>query len=127
MPTYTYECNACELEFDELVPLATYQDPQPCPTCKNLSERVLGHYFPGVVFKGDAWATKNNRVAGQMANNRKHAGEKQYELKMDGAIPQLAPNVGGERTNSWGDAAKLAKDQGKDTSGYDRLARKEKV
>jgi len=127
MPTYTYECEACEIEFDELVPLKFYQDPQPCPECETMSKRILGHRFPGTVFKGDSWGTKNGRVAGQMAANRKRAGAKQHELKMDGAIPTLAPNVGGERVNSWSDAAKLAKDKGKDTSGYERLARKGKA
>jgi putative FmdB family regulatory protein len=124
MPTYTYRCEPCDVDFDELIPLAKYQDPQPCPTCEAMSPRIVGS-FPGTIFRGDGWSSKNGRVASQMAENRKRAGTKQQELKMDGAVPQLAPNVGGERTDSWSDAAKLAKSKGKDTSGYDRLARKE--
>jgi len=127
MPTYTYECTSCEREFDEIVPMKFYQDPQPCPECETMSKRVLSRRFPGTIFKGDSWGTKNGRVAAQMAENRKRAGAKQLELKRDGAIPTLAPNVGGERTDSWSDAAKLAKSKGKDSSGYEQRARKEKA
>jgi hypothetical protein len=41
-------------------------------------------------------------------------------------VPSLAPNVDGERTDSWSDATKLAKSKGKDTSGYEKYARKER-
>ena len=125
MPTYSYECDACETEFDDMVPMAFYKEPQPCPECGEMSKRVVGNRAPGMVFKGDSWGTKNGRVKGQMAERRRQAGAKQHELKMDGAVPTLAPNVGGERTDSWSDAAKLAKDKGKDTTGYEKLARKE--
>jgi putative FmdB family regulatory protein len=126
MPTYSYECDPCESQFEEMVSMAFYQEPQPCPECGMMAKRILGDKAPGMVFKGDSWASKNGRIAGQMAERRKKAGIKQHELKMDGAVPTLAPNVNGERTASWSDAAKLAKDKGKDTSGYDKLARKEK-
>ena len=124
MPTYNYECAACSNGFEELIPLAQYQEPQPCPECGELAPRVLGA-FPGTVFRGDGWATKNNRVAGQMAERRKRAGAKERDLKGDGMVPTLAPNVGGERTDSWSEASRLAKSKGKNTSGYDQRARKE--
>jgi len=127
MPTYTYDCETCETEFEDMVPMAFYKEPQPCPSCGKMAKRTLGNRFPGMVFKGDAWASKNGRIAGQMAERRKKAGIKQHELKMDGAVPTLAPNVGGVRTDSWSEAAKLAKSKGKNTSGYERLARKNKA
>ncbi len=34
----------------------------------------------------------------------------------------LVPNVEGERVDSWGEASKLAKAKGKETTGYDRMA-----
>jgi hypothetical protein len=85
----------------------------------------MGTSFPGMIFRGDGWASKNNRIAGQMKDKNKRLKGKEREQKGDGMIPTLAPNVGGEQTSSWAEAAKLAKDKGKDTSGYDRLARKE--
>lgn len=124
MPTYNYQCDACSNEFEELIPLAQYQDPQPCPECDEPAPRVLGS-FPGTIFRGDGWASKNNRIAGQMKDKNKRLEAKENEQKGDGMIPSLAPNVGGEQTDSWSEASKLAKSKGKDTSGYDALARKE--
>jgi len=124
MPIYNYECNSCGNGFEELIPLAQYQDPQPCPECGESAPRVMGA-FPGTIFRGDGWASKNNRIAGQMKDKNKRLASKEREQKGDGMIPTLSPNVGGEQTASWADAAKLAKDKGKDTSGYDARARKE--
>lgn len=124
MPTYNYECDTCCNEFEELTPLAQYQDPQPCPECGELAKRVMGA-FPGTIFRGDNWSSKNNRIAGQMREKNKRLEAKEREQKGDGMIPSLAPNVGGEKTDSWAEASKLAKSKGKDTSGYDSRARKE--
>jgi putative FmdB family regulatory protein len=127
MPTYSYECEKCEVEFDELVKLEFYKDPQPCPQCGEMSKRTLGNRFPAMVFRGDSWATKNNRIKGQMRDKNKRLAAKEREQKGDGMIPSLAPNVDGERVDSWSDATKLAKSKGKDTSGYEKYARKEKA
>ena len=51
---------------------------------------------------------------------------KQRERRNDAPTATLAPNVDGERVGSWSDAAKLAKSKGKDASGYEARARKEK-
>jgi hypothetical protein len=76
---------------------------------------------------GDGWASKNLRVASQMRRKNERLGAREREMKGDGTVPQLVPNVGGERTESWSDAAKLAKDRGHDASGYEHRAREEKA
>jgi hypothetical protein len=38
----------------------------------------------------------------------------------------LAPNVGGEQTDTWAEAQKLAASKGKDTTSYEPLVTKEK-
>lgn len=121
MPIYTYRCEACEDEFDEFAKLEHYQDPQPCPNCGTTSKRILGDP-PGVVFKGEGWMTKGMRVAKQMRDKNARLDRKMAERKQDGDLPSLVPNVNGERTESWSDAAKLAADKGRDPSGYERLA-----
>ena len=99
----------------------------PCPEC-GAEEQTYRLFSPPMInFSGDGWSTKNGRIAGQMRKKNERLAAKEREQKGDGMIPQLAPNVGGERVDSWSDAAKLAKDKGKDTSGYERLARKEKA
>lgn len=126
MPFYECACDACEVLFDVRRSVAERDDPVECPQCGEGARRVVT--APGVVFKGDGWASKNNRVKGQMEEKNRRLKAKEQEMVGDGGVPggRLVPNVGGERVDSWGEAAKLAKSQGKDTSGYKRLAAKEK-
>jgi putative FmdB family regulatory protein len=126
MPTYPYECQSCERPFEfemrmsEYEPKATYA----CPECGS-EDTIRVFTVPYVNFSGDGWASKNNRIAGQMREKNRHLDAKKREQKGDGMVPTLQPNVGGERTETWSDAAKLARSKGKDTSGYEANARKE--
>lgn len=127
MPTYPYECKECGHNFEFQMTISDY-DPKatyPCPACES-KETFRVFTAPMVNFAGDGWASKNNRIAGQMREKNKRLEAKEREQKGDGLIPQLAPNVGGERVDSWTDAAKLAKSRGKDTAGYEKYAHKEK-
>lgn len=126
MPVYTYHCEQCHEDFDDSAPLAEYKDPRPCPACTLMSPRTLGD-FPGFVLRGDDFPGKNNRIRGQKARRNQHLASKEREMKGDGMVPSLVPNVGGERTDSWAEASRLAASRGKDTSGYDTYARKEKT
>lgn len=129
MPTYDYECQGCEHHFEIVMKMSEYDSKvkPPCPECGR-EQQVLRIFTPPMVnFSGDGWATKNNRIAQQMRKKNKRLASREQEQKAAGLTPRLAPNVGGERVDSWGEAAKLAKSKGKDTSGYERLARKEKA
>lgn len=123
MPIYTFHCSSCDHEFDELLSVADGENPQECPECKGDAHKVIS----GCNFNlpGDGWVSKNNRISGQMREKNKRLAVKEEEQKRSGRVPSLVPNVGGERTESWSDAAKLAKDKGKDTSGYEKKAREE--
>jgi len=124
MPTYTYHCDVCDEPFERILRMSQSKDPQECPECGEGPARktIAAVSF---ILKGDGWAGKNNRISGQMRRKTQHLTEKQKERKRDAGV-RLAPNVGGERVESWSEASKLAADQGKDTSGYDSRARKEK-
>jgi putative FmdB family regulatory protein len=124
MPIYTYHCSSCDHEFDELLSVTEGDEPQKCPKCKGESRKVIS----GCNFNlpGDGWVSKNGRIAAQMREKNKRLAGKEDEMKRGGRVPSLVPNVGGELTDSWKDAAKLAKDKGKDSSGYEKKAR-EKV
>lgn len=128
MATYPYECESCEASFEIEMPMSQYDSKMKfeCPVCKAPETRRI-FTVPYVNFSGDGWATKNNRIAGQMRDKNKRLASKEREQKGDGMIPQLAPNVGGERVDSWSDAAKLAKSKGKDTTAYEQRARKDKA
>jgi hypothetical protein len=64
-------------------------------------------------------------IARQMADKNKKLAVKEDEFKKEGPGMRLAPNVAGERVDSWKEASKLAASKGKDASGYEALARKE--
>ena len=128
MTTYPYECQSCGHHFEIQMRMSEYDTKMkpPCPECGSVD--VLRILTPPMInFSGDGWTGKNNRIAGQMREKNKRLASKEREMKGDGMIPQLAPNVGGERVDSWSEAAKLAKSKGKDTSGYESYARKEKA
>lgn len=124
MPTYDYLCPACGEKFEKMVPMDQYQEPQACPVCGVLSQK--GVVAPGFILAGDNWPSKASRIKGQMARKNVRLGAKSRERRHDAPGMRLAPNVGGERVDSWSDAQKMAASQGKDTSSYDPLVQKEK-
>ncbi len=125
MPTYEYVCTACENKFELFLKMSQSDEPQACPECKATPAKRLVSLSAGFILSGDGWAGKNIRIQGQMAEKNKRLDSKQEEYKRDAPGIKLAPNVGGERVDSWSEASKLAASKGKDTSGYDALARKE--
>lgn len=116
MPIYEYKCKSCEDVFEKNVSRKEASQPQPCPQCEELSSRSLSSSF---VLKGDGWAGKNMLLREQMAmKNRRLDSKSKERIK-----PTLAPNVNGERVDSWREAKKLAASKGLDTAGYDKYIR----
>jgi len=128
MATYPYECESCEVSFEIEMSMSEYDSKFKfaCPNCGS-EDTFRVFTVPYINFSGDGWASKNNRVAQQMRTKNRRLQAKEREQKQDGRAPSLVPNVGGERVDSWNEAAKLAKSKGKDTSGYEAYARKEKA
>ena len=125
MPTYEYQCEKCDHAFERSLRIAQYQDPQDCPECGEGPAKRMISGGVGFILRGDGWAGKNNRVRGQMRAKNRRLDAAQAERGQD-AGGKLAPNVEGERVGSWSEATKLARSKGKDTSGYEARARKEK-
>ena len=126
MAIYAYFCQnpECEqAEFDLSLPMSQYDSPQVCPTCQKPVQKLIT--APHVIFAGDDWASKNERVRKQQIDKNKKLDIKMDERRKDAPGVTLAPNVNGERTGTWADAQKLAKSTGKDTGSYDKLVRKE--
>lgn len=126
MPTYSYKCEACGEQFDKILPIARYKDPQNCPSCGEGPAKRVITAGAGFILKGDGWAGKNNRINNQMRRKNQRLNSKQNEMKRDAPSVTLAPNVDGQRVSSWSEASKLAASKGKNTSGYDARARQEK-
>jgi putative FmdB family regulatory protein len=123
MPVYAFRCDACEYEFDRILPLSRYEDPQTCPEC---GEGPAARRFtpPNFILKGDGWDGKNHTISREMAKKNERLDARQKSQPTPGM--RLAPNVDGQRVDSWSDAAKLAKDKGKDTTAYEHRAAQEK-
>jgi len=125
MPIYEFRCNCCKNSFEELLTFSQVKEIQECPQCESSETRKI-ITPPNVVFKGDSWGDKNAKIKKQMSRKHKRLDRKQNEMKIDAPAVTLAPNVNGERTDTWSEASKLAKSKGKDTTLYDKNARKEK-
>jgi putative FmdB family regulatory protein len=126
MPAYDFHCNSCDLTFERFVKLSEFDNPQPCEQCQSLETQRL---ISGVnfVLAGDNWPGKNIRIKNQMARKNERLTAKQNEFKADtGGVARLAPNVDGERTDTWSDAKRLAESKGKNTASYDAMIQKEK-
>lgn len=121
MPIYAYRCEPCDHEFDKVLRLYEYNQPQTCPTCEGSdTKRLLT--TPGFVLQGDGWPGKNIRIQGQMTAKNRRLNSKSKDMPVGHT---LVPNVDGEEVGSWADAKKLAADKGKDTTSYDRQVRQE--
>lgn len=127
MPEYNYKCPCCQHQFTRQLPMAQYAEPQTCLACGKVAEQMVAEGISGVL-RGDAWPGKAQKLKGQMADRRARVGRREAEWKREGAPGgKLVPNVGGELVDSWSEASKLAKSQGKDTAVYEEKARKEKT
>lgn len=124
MPIYEYRCAQCSEGFERTLPISRYDEPQSCDVCGGEGKRLISK--PHIIFAGDGWVSKNLRVEGQMRSKNERLDARQNEMKREAPGVRLAPNVGGERTESWTDAARLAADRGKDASTYEPMIRKEK-
>lgn len=122
MPIYAYHCDDCEKDFDRFLKVADYDQPQKCEHCnsENTQKKVVMTNFN---LPGDGWASKNLRIKDQM--RKKNEKLKAKEKERWGGKVTLAPNVDGERVESWKDAKSLAKSKGKDTTSYDKKIQKE--
>lgn len=130
MPFYTYLCKNkdCEKfneEYNCRVPMAKHDIPQPCPECGTENKKVF-RPTTNFILKGDGWAGKNHRIKNQMREKNKKLDARTAEMKRDAPNVALAPNVNGQRVDSWSEAQKLAKSQGKNTESYEPMIAKEK-
>jgi len=124
MPTYTYQCKECELEFNVTKKMSESSTPENCPSC-TAPDCIKVPAMPQVMFKGDGWIDKNNRISKQMEMKNQKLAVRENEMKREAPSVKLVPNVDGERVDSWSDAQKLAKDKGKNTESYNDLVKKE--
>lgn len=125
MPMYRHECQECTNEFDVMCSIDQREDSHECEFCGAVNSKKV---FTGCNFilPGDDWASKNNRIQKQMAERRAKLKKKSAEQAREQPGMTLAPNVDGERTESWSDAQKLARDKGKNVDSYTQMVKRER-
>lgn len=117
MPAYHYKCPTCQVTFEVNAARQDFNKPSDCLKCGTSSPRVVTPV--GFILKGDGWVGKNQKIKGEMAQKNRRLDVKSKERSYDAPVARLAPNVDGERVESWEEAKKLALAKGKDTSSYD--------
>ena len=119
MPTYTYACK-CSHSLD-LVHSMLEKPVVVCPCCSsNMSRQITGG--SGSYFKGMSGSKAYREKRYQ---KKRQAEIKVRQLEKYGGQNKLIPNVNGQETASWKEAAQLAKDCGANTSTYEKLKRVE--
>lgn len=125
MPTYEYACRDCGHRFERILRLKDRKEVQVCDACQSLETEQI-FTTCNFILKGDGWPGKTLRINGQMDKKNERLDRKQGEMKRDAPGLKLAPNVEGERVDSWSEAQQLAASKGKDAQSYETLVRQEK-
>jgi putative FmdB family regulatory protein len=97
MPTYTYRCTSCGVEFDKYQSFS--DDPLvKCPECGKKTLRKL--FVPiGIIFKGKGFYATDNRSPSGQSSTPKEKKENTSE-KVDSAAPAPAPSESSKPKNS---------------------------
>lgn len=123
MPKFSYLCDK-HGSFSLSFSVGSAPESASCPQCLSVSFRDLGN--ASFHLKGDGWFGKNVVLRDQMAQKNNRLSQKERDLKGDGFLPKLVPNVQGEEVDSWQEAKKLASSKNLDTSGYEQKILEEK-
>jgi putative FmdB family regulatory protein len=97
MPVYEYYCKECDANFDEVLPMARFDEPceQPCPECsaENAIHRGVSVSQMGV----DAKVTPDSRTGGQFSelmSRMKSGMPKRYRDNLDVASSRTGKRMG---------------------------------
>jgi len=124
MPTYEYECPKCGT-IQEVVHSIKSDPVVYCPACEGEEVEMVRLISGGAGFVLGSTETMGWREKRQRMKRNAKLELRQMERYGSEGTP-LVPNVGGEVTGSWSDAAKLAKEKGKDSLSYARKVYEER-
>lgn len=123
MPTYEFQCPTCGEAFERRLSISD-EAPQKCE-CGAVAKRLISGI--NFILSGESWPSKAGRINEQMRKKNERLDRKQAVLKREAPVATLVPNVGGERTDTWAEAQKLAVSKGKDSASYDTHVAVEKT
>jgi len=119
MPTYDYKCDYCGT-VQEVIHRITEDPVIHCPKClqHDIKYPMTRLISGGVGFNLGSTETMAWREKRIRAKNNAKLELKQMERYSKDGGGTLVPNVGGVVTESWSEAAMLARDKGKDSLSY---------
>jgi len=118
MPIYMFKCVECEKSQEEIHKIENIPDLMPCHSCGGEAKRTLSQV--SVQLKGYGFPGRDMKEKKYRTGRHAEMGRRQRESHA--VSSKVTPNVGGELCDSWSDAAKLAKEKGKDAASYERKA-----
>ena len=125
MPQYNFQCSECDHIAELTLSVADMKTTKPvCLECSGEMARVFiaANWRGQVSLKGE-WPGKTMKENRYRKLRSQEMGRRQRE-RYGHTLPTLAPNVGGERVETWDDARKLASERGHDVSHYDAKVRR---
>ncbi len=120
---YDYKCEKCgkvEEQYRGMNEAPEFK----CSECGSHMDQIFTINRTGFIIKGEA----PSKVIKEQGYRRKHNADLGVrQLERYGSGPKNVPNVGGIETESWTDAAKLAKECGMNADTYKPMIEKEKT
>jgi putative FmdB family regulatory protein len=74
MPTYEYECNACQIRFEKFQSILS-EPLERCPTCNGEAKRLIGA-GSGIIYKGSGFFATDYRSSEYKEKKEKESKEK---------------------------------------------------
>ena len=128
MPIYEFVCRKCEIIEEHFHKMSEEKREHTCPECQQLMDRIFCTNFnikDGLTGPPPSKITRENKYRERRS---KIMDKRQRESHQ---TPELVPNVQNkdgkaEIFDSWSEAKKFAKSEGKNEKSYDQIISKEK-
>ncbi len=131
MPTYTTQCEGCGTEASIRMSMLDYESVKlgaktlECAACHGQAKLVFNPGNVSFVMKDGESGGFQSKAIRENAYRAKRRVEMARRTRDHVAPKNLVPNYGGQETENWREAQEHARKDGKDTSTYSPLIRRQ--
>jgi len=120
MPQYDFKCSHCGFTTELTLQVSQRNTHPVCPECTEaMSKTFIAANWEGQMSLKGMWVSKGIKEDKYRARRGVEMSKRQRD-RYGSTLPTLAPNVNGERVESWKEAKEIVASQGADTSTYDQ-------